>query len=455
MSVPLAVPPAVGVRPVAPASRPGRGRTRLSATADRKWTVSILCVIVYLWLVHSFKLNIGSIVIGGGLLVCLMYERPLRMFEPLKWYAAYLGWSLLLLPLAIDVPVAWQSWTDALKLLIIAFLTSNAIRNQAQHRIITLAYLAMFAFYPVRGVMLNFLTGQSHFGRYGWNFTFANFNDLAALSLIPLAFAIDRLRSAEKLWIKACALVGLLVLPFIILITQSRGGMLGLAVFLMYLFARSRYRGRMLVASAVIAGGAVLFAPKAVWDRIVGMQYLTDTETLEQSDTSAKQRWIIMQVSGAVIASNPLGVGIGAYPVAHQKKAREKREWSMARGARDSHNTYLRVFAESGLIGFGLWIMTFVSTLRPLLKMSKEVRRDKSPRGKEFADRCQAYIACYVGLGVCGLFGTLNPLVFPYLLMAMTMTMIHLYEESKAPADRVRVSAKRAWRANQALPIAP
>jgi len=379
----------------------------------------MMALMAYLFVVHSYKVPIGTACIVVGLLAVLMKERPVLVSDPMKWFAGYLGWSLLLLPLSINMAVSWEAWVESLKLLLIMFLALNSIRNPKQHRLFTLAWLGFFALYPVRGTLFNFATGQSHFGRYAWNFTFSNFNDLAALTLIPLAMSIDRLRTPEKYWIKLCALAGLLILPFIILITESRGGMLGAAVFLLFLIARSRHRLRFSVAIGVIAVGAVMFAPKSVWERITGMQHLTSVETLGEADSSAEQRYIIWQVAAQVVKDNPLGVGIGAYPLAHQRVARYRLEWAMARGARDSHNAYLRVFAEGGIVAFGLFMMIFISAYRELMRIARSVKGSTVPEDRIIADRIESYQAAFMGLAICAVFGSLNTIVFPFLLVSL------------------------------------
>lgn len=398
------------------------------------WTVSMIALTVYLYVVHSFKLPIGTYCIIVGVLAVLMKERPLMVSEPMKWYCGYLAWSLLLVPLSIDVPRSFEAWTDSLKLMIIMFIALNTIKNEKQHRYFTLAYLAFFALYPARGTLFNFLTGQGMFGRYGWNFTFSNFNDLAALTIIPLALAVDRLRTPESKWIKLCALAGLLFLPFLILITQSRGGMLGAAAFFIFLIGRSRYRLRLIVAMAVFAAGAAAFAPKAVWERILGMQHLTSVETLREADTSAEQRYIVWQVAGQIIKENPLGVGIGAYPIAHAKYARFKREWKLARGSRDSHSTYLGIFAEGGIISFGLFMMIFVSCYRGLMRLAKSVKGSTDPADRLLADRVQVYQACFAGLAICGVFGSLEGVVFPFLLVSLCTVTGMIFGKPEAVA---------------------
>ncbi|MBC8088321.1 MAG: hypothetical protein H7Z40_13715, partial [Phycisphaerae bacterium] len=186
------------------------------------YTVGTVSLMIYLYIVHSFKLDAASVVLTVGLLGICLFVRPLRISPSLMWYGAFLGWALVTLPLSNYKAEAWDSWIIAFKLWLIVFLAYNAIKTPGQLRLIMLTWLVVFALYPVRGTLLNFLFGYSTFGRYAWNFTFANFNDLSAYTLIPLGFAVDRLRSAEAKWVKLGALGGLILLPFITLLTQSR-----------------------------------------------------------------------------------------------------------------------------------------------------------------------------------------------------------------------------------------
>lgn len=425
----------------APVQRRGLGRVKqhVQSAKESVWTPPIICVVVYLFVIHSFKLNIGSAAIVLGLLAVFTSGKKALGSEPMKWYAIYLAWDLLTIGMSMKMSASVTAWTDSLKILLIMFLMMNAIQNKKQHRVITLAWLAMFAFFPVRGTMLNFLTGQSSFGRYAWNFSFANFNDLAALTLIPLALSLDRLRTPDKKWIKLCAFAGLLVLPFIVLITQSRGGMLGASAFLLFLLVRSRYRLRLTMAIVAIGTLGFLFAPKTVWDRVAGMSNLTSTETLGEADSSAEQRFLILQVAATVIENNPVfGVGIGAYGIAHAKYARTNAEWDFARGRRDTHNTYLHVMAENGIVGFGLFMMIFISAWRGLSKAARAVKGSLLPEDKELTDRVQAYQAAFVGLAVCAVFGSLETTVFPFLLVSLGTATTRIYGKTNPAPIRQR-----------------
>ena len=424
------MPTAVGetrVVPTGPARAGMRQMRPQTIVAKGAWTISTASIIVYLFVVHSSKINLASVAIGIGLIGTLLQDRPWRSSPSLSWFAAFLAWSIITVPGSVNTSDSFDAWIDMVKLLLIMFLMVNAVRSPRQHRLITLAWLGMFAFYPVRGILVNFLNGNATFGRYAWNFAFSNPNDFAALSLIPFAMSLERLRSTDKKWVRVCALAGMLSIPFIILITQSRGGELGLAIMFLYLLARSRYRVKLAITAGVVAVGGLMFAPQSVWDRIKGMTYLTSVETLGQSDSSAEQRYVIMQVAQAIVADNPVaGVGIGNYGNVHEVYARNRPEWAMASGPRDTHNTYLHVLAETGVVGLALFLMIFISAYWELAKKARSLKRSNSPGDRVIRDRCQAYQAAFVGLTVCSIFGSLHVFVFPYLLVAIAIASIRL-----------------------------
>ena len=168
---------------------------------------------------------------------------------------------------------------------------------------------------------------------------------------------------------------------------------------------------------------ALAFAPQGVWDRIERMTYLTSVETLGQSDSSAEQRYTIWQVAEKIIADNPvLGVGMGAYGIVHERYARTRPEWAIAHGPRDTHSTYLHILAESGPLGLLLFLGIFLSAYWELFKTSRSIRNDSSPPAKLIKDRCQIYQSAFIGLSICAVFGSMESMVFPFLLISLAAT---------------------------------
>src|SRR4029450_5106810 len=117
-------------------------------------------------------------------------------------------------------------------------------------------------------------------GRYAWNFIFYNPNDLAALTLPILALSIAVLQGERtRGWVRLSALAGVVALPVLIFLTQSRGGILALATLGLLVMVQYRRRAKALAVFVVVAGVIGLAAPTSVWDRLRGLESATSEET--------------------------------------------------------------------------------------------------------------------------------------------------------------------------------
>src|SRR5690606_396077 len=151
-----------------------------------------------------------------------------------------------------------------------------------------------------------------------------NPNDLAALTLLQLGMALALYLREPKGWPRIAALAGIVLLPFIILLTQSRGAFLAIAAFGLLTIAGQRRRLRSLAIVAVIGAVVAMAAPDSLWERVGGLRNATNTENLQEvdSDGSAEQRYEIWKVARKIAREHPIiGVGVGAYPQAHLRYA--------------------------------------------------------------------------------------------------------------------------------------
>jgi O-antigen ligase len=184
--------------------------------------------------------------------------------------------------------------------------------------------------------------------------------------------------------VKRAAQVGIVLLPLLILMTQSRGGFIALALFtiscivgqwsqLRRVLAPGR-RVRLVLTLLAVTAAVAFFAPNGVWERMAGLQHLTTTDQLGQVDQegSARQRFEIWRVATKMIREHPLtGVGIGAYPLAHAVYAQGEEFDRTAAGTRDTHSTYLNVLAETGVPG----AIAFLGLILSVLFFAERTRR--------------------------------------------------------------------------------
>lgn len=412
------------------------GQAAVIPIGMNQMTMSLFGLAIYLFCVHSFKLPIASVGIGLGMLGVLLSPKGLSAPPPFLFMAAFLAWcSFGLITSEYPQPVA-QSLTDYLKILLIFFVAINAAKTIPQLAIFIGLWVLMFGLYPARGTYFNFVMGINSFGRYGWNFSFENYNDLAAYTILVMALSAFLLAGRFPKWVRVGALISTAGLALMVVITQSRGGFIAMVTGFVFMLIRSRSRAKLIRVALLAALGIVLFAPGAVWERFSRMKYLFNTETLGEADSSAEQRYVLLQVALTIAREHlATGVGLGAYPDAHERYAAERQEWSMGRGNRDSHNMYVSLVAEGGIPALVLFLGMVGSTLQRAARTEKRLRL-RMPREAEQIRILRYGLIAYL---IAAIFGSLHRVSFLYLYQAILWSASEQFEQLLLAAPTTQV----------------
>jgi len=393
------------------------------------WTPGFCFLLIYLWTIHSYKAPIGFVVALALLASLVFGGQRIRFPAPLVLFGLFLTWGTL----GSLTSNYWATVSDQLqdfwKVWLIFLGAVNVLRTPSQLRVFLIAYLGIFALYPVRGILFNIVTGQHHEGRYAWNFVFSNPNDFATLTLLMLGLTVVALQSSTKGWQRAAAAAGALILPICVMFTQSRAGFLGLAVFAVLLLLRTRPNLRLIALLVVAAGAVAFFAPSSVWERIGGMR--------EMADASAHDRQTIWKVAAAIISDHPVfGIGVGAYRDAHFDYSILRLEWANVQGHWATHSTWLCIAAETGIPGLLLYLAMIGSVFRRVA----QARRRLPPALEEWRLDLRYLEAGLVGFMVCASFGVYQSLPFLYMYLAFAWVLAGTFETE---AERMAVSPSR------------
>jgi O-antigen ligase len=242
------------------------------------------------------------------------------------------------------------------------------------------------------------------------------------LGLAAGVAAVERV----KVW-RYAGFAGVGVLALLIMLTQSRGAMLALATAVLFLVISSRKRTRDMMLLVGMFAVAAVSAPKGVWTRLAGLSNASVAGGMQNVDPegSAAGRWQIWQIAAATIRDNPVtGVGAGMMPYVHQREALRRGEDRSIQGARDTHSTYLKIGAETGVPGLllygGMWASLFVY-LRRVRKTLKRVRP------KEYQMLLFLELAMVAHL-VAATFGSFGWLSFTYLTVAVAWLSASILE---------------------------
>lgn len=306
--------------------------------------------------------GLGAVKLGGLVLVLAALRRsgaPFLLKErPALAYVAtfFAGWAVASSLWAEDVA---RAGGDGLRLVLnvaLVFVVFAAVRDARDARLIVWGYLAGGAAAAVVG----FLDPAGASNRLAGGLGEPNF--LAAVLIPALVFALFMLGSTERAAARRWLLWGLVLLFTVaIFMTQSRGGLVALAVTFVaaLLFGSRRTRRHFAALGGVAASfGLVYYAAFASsWA----------LERLENpgGGTGRADLW---SVATDVIADHPvLGVGAGNFPIVAPQYAAEPINLPLARLVVDTpkvaHNTYLGVFADLGIVGLLAFVMIVLSTL--------------------------------------------------------------------------------------------
>lgn len=204
--------------------------------------------------------------------------------------------------------------------------------------------------------------------------TVGDANELAAALLVGLAiavaFAVNRHFSAP---LRALAGIAAALCLTGILVSLSRGGLIGVAAALVIAVAvGGRWRRRVLALcgslAALAAGYYAFFASLPAQERVLNVGGGNGTGRLE-----------LWTVALRMIAAHPLnGVGTGQFPISSVHYL--LRPGLFETGAfilstpKVTHNTYLNVVAELGIVGGALFVAILIFCLGCMLLAVKRVR---------------------------------------------------------------------------------
>ncbi len=189
------------------------------------------------------------------------------------------------------------------------------------------------------------LVGLNLFGASG---TMGDENDFAlAMNVaLPISFFLARASGPRT---KALLLAAGLLLILGNIVSESRGGFIGLATVAGYCWFNSRHKFQTLIAVCIVAVLAWNFATPQFRAEVTGIG-LNSAET----DTG-KGRIELWKVGWRAFVHNPvIGVGQGNMPVVmeiYQYDARGKSFWERGLWGRAVHSVYFTILPELGLVG--------------------------------------------------------------------------------------------------------
>lgn len=307
-------------------------------------------------------------------------------------------------------------WKIALMTFAIAWLTRNAKDFEFASRVITFSgiLVGLMALYNKLNDIGMVEGTRVTIGR-AIGSVLGDPNDLALVLMFPLSFALSL--TLTKNVSLSSKLLGYLSLPILfsaIIATQSRGGLLGMiAIFTVYGYRRVQSKALFLTVGITLA--SILFVLAGISDRASGGAAEIGV------DESAMGRLYAWQAAFGMAVHNPLtGVGLDNF---YYNYFFYSPHWDGLNHA--VHSTWFGVLAETGFLGFAVFISIIVKLMRTALRALKQIEQSQTPVAPAIHASSQAVLAGLIATVVSGTFLT-QGFTWPiYILAALVVAIAH------------------------------
>jgi probable O-glycosylation ligase (exosortase A-associated) len=331
-------------------------------------------------LLLGIALNVTSasaIFLGGFYMVVValtMVSWVLRLLstEPTFAYApqnrfVYAFSAILILSLISSAhpELSFQSLEVYLKVVLFYFLLVNIantpqfIRATVWVIILSALSVSLYGLYqflsapPVMGVLNRIVSTRED----------PNNLALTLVSVIPLTVALVTIEKRRML--KAIAALTGIVVFFTVPLTLSRGGFLALIAIVVLVVAKMKRKKFALLILVLMIGLSLFILPATVWER-------AGTVGISSMEASARMRMQLLKGGLEMFSDHPfLGVGIGNF-IAHSF------QYSGLVPPQYAHNMFLHVAAETGILGFLLFVAILYSSWRILRRVQSSTVGDRT-----------------------------------------------------------------------------
>lgn len=204
--------------------------------------------------------------------------------------------------------------------------------------------------------------------------------------------------NSTKLWQRGLVFLAGGFAANAVILTRSRGALLGLAVGMLVAFIFSSPRHRKIIVVGLLAAGLGIFN---LSDEAFIERSTTITREADERDASASSRLEIWEGGLKMLADHPLlGVGpgnfyqyIGSYQPLHP--------------GRDAHNTLVRCAGELGLVGLSIFVWLVFNAFRILRQCIRDASLFPPDIAKDFQLMSLGYMAALFAMLGYGMTGTL------------------------------------------------
>jgi O-antigen ligase len=341
----------------------------------------------------------------------------------------FVGWVAVSQLWAADSGAAFTALTRLTLNAVLFLIVFSAVRNSKQAIWVIAAFIAGACLDAVYGLL--FVSSQPG-NLQRLTSSIDNPNELASILVAALVLSVGLAGALRRIPLARFAAFGATALCAAgIFLTGSRGGLVGLTVALVaFLIVGKRWRGRVLVISVIVGVAGLAY-----------FEYVASADIRAHISTvgSGTGRLDLWTVGWRMVEANPLtGVGAGNFPVSSvhyllQPGAIENGRYFVGT-PKVTHNSYLELWDELGIVGLLLFLTIVVFCVRCALHAARAFAdRDFQ---MEFISR--AVFVALVGMLATDFFGSREYAKELWLLLALAPALLAIARAERYEQARER-----------------
>jgi probable O-glycosylation ligase (exosortase A-associated) len=339
-----------------------------------------------------------------------------------KWLFTFLGAIFLSFVSSEDIPFSFGLFFEKFFKIIVLYILITNLSDTRQKVVVLIWVLIGLALWNGGLSIQNYFSGTrvvGNLGRTSLVGIMGDPNDLALSLVIVIPFMIGFILNTKSIALKLFLVVGIAELTYAILLTMSRGGLMGWMAVMASLFLYGKSRP---IQFGVIGVGLLLML--GVVTNSIGLR--GEDEGAEESGDS--RIWLWKAGIGMAKKSPIWGQGFGNYP----RKIVNFSDMPVAN--KTAHSIWFLVLGELGLFGltsFVAYILFALAKAAVVAQCADQIRAPSAFRGL-----MRTAYASLIGFLVCGTFLSQSYEWFLYIVVAIIVVIYeNIDSEIRSQAD--------------------
>ena len=331
-----------------------------------------LALILYFWIsfmnphrytwgfAYSLPLAMGAALFTAVLLFFRLNDITFPKVREIYFFLALWFFLTITSFFAMYPEYVWARWEVVNKILFMTFITMLLVNTKDRLLIFLFSVTFFIGFIAIKGAIFGIVT-RGQYMLWGPDESFLADNNsvgLALVMILPFAYAVKDI--FENKWITASSYTLSFFIVISVIITYSRGALVGLAMVVGHIILRSKHKYMIAAIALVVIVTGYQFLPGPWLERMKTIKSFQD-------DRSAQMRINAWLTAFNAAKARPLGAGFDCWTLEYYDLYSPNPELGrrIAGGGTTAHSIYFEVLATQGFGGFFLFmaclILMFIS----------------------------------------------------------------------------------------------